>query len=170
MPARPAAAAVKDRYGQVLAGAFVALIGVAVLVAGAPLAVQAGYAGVGPGALPKIVGIVLTLLGLLLTWQAWSRGFDGVDEAAERALGFDRAGFAWISGAILAYGLLIERIGFVFASTLLFVMVARGFRSSRLLRDLLIGLVLAAAVYAIFAAGLKIALPAGWLAFLLPAG
>ncbi|MGE0312908.1 MAG: tripartite tricarboxylate transporter TctB family protein [Lautropia sp.] len=154
MPYRPAA-------GQVATGVVVTLFGVGVLYAGAGLPIEAGYAGVGPGAMPLVVGIGLTLLGVLLTWQAWHSGFDDVDEPAERAAGFDWPGFLWVSAAILAYGLLVERAGFVLASTLLFAMVARGFGSRRVLRDLLAGLVVAGAVYLLFAAGLNINLPAG---------
>ncbi len=156
MQHRPAA-------GQVATGVVVVLFGIGVLAAGAGLPVEAGYAGVGPGALPLIVGIGLTVLGVLLTWQAWRHGFDDIDEAAERAAGFDWPGFLWVSAAILAYGLLVERAGFVLASTLLFAMVARGFGSRRVVRDLVAGLLVAGAVYLLFAAGLNINLPAGLL-------
>ena len=153
----------RPAVGQVLAGVCVILFGIGMLIAGRELPVEAGYAGVGPGALPLIVGCGLILLGSLLTWQAWRHGFSDVDEAAEHAAGFDWPGFLWVSGAILAYGLLVEKAGFVLASTLLFAMVARGFGSRRLLRDLLAGLIVAGLVYLLFAAGLNINLPAGLL-------
>ena len=42
-------------------------------------------------------------------------------------------------GGIIAYGLLVERAGFIIASTLLFVMVARGFGSRRWLLNAVVG-------------------------------
>lgn len=160
--------ATRGRLGQVAVGLLVVLVGAGILVAATDLPVQAGYAGIGPGALPRLVGAVLMVLGLMLTWQAWTRGFDGVDEAAERALGFDAAGFLWLSAGLVVYGLLIERASFIVASTLLFAMTARGFGSRRWLRDGVIGIVLALLVYLMFSVGLKIQLPVGPFEFLRP--
>lgn len=158
----------EGRAGQIVVGVLVVLLGAGVLWIALDLPAQAGYAGIGPGALPRVVGAVLLILGIMLTWQAWRQGFDGVDEAAERALGFDRRGFLWVSGGLIAYGLLVERASFIVASTLLFAMTARGFGSRRPLFDVVVGLVLAAAVYLMFSVGLKIQLPVGPFEFLRP--
>ena len=158
----------EGRSGQVLVGLFVLAFGAIVLWAATDLPFESGYAGIGPGALPRITGILLLVCGAILVWQAWRRGFPGVDEAAERALGFHWAGFLWVSGGLLAYGLLVEPASFIVASTALFAMVARGFGSRRLLRDVLIGLVLSLAVYGLFSVGLKIQLPVGPFEFLRP--
>lgn len=158
----------EGRTGQLLVGLAVLLFGALVLWAAGDLPFEAGYAGIGPGALPRITGILLLVCGVMLIWLAWTRGFPGVDEAAERALGFHWPGFLWVSGGLLAYGLLIEPASFIVASTVLFAMVARGFGSRRLLRDALIGLVLALAVYGMFSIGLKIQLPVGPFDFLRP--
>ncbi len=168
MNAPAPAATPQGRTGQVVVGLIVVAIGAGILWVASDLPAQAGYAGIGPGALPRVVGSVLLLLGLLLTVQAWRRGFDGHDEAAERALGFDRAGFAWVSGGLVGYGLLVEPASFIVASTLLFAMTARGFGSRRPVFDVIVGLLLAAAVYAMFSLGLKIQLPVGPFEFLRP--
>jgi len=158
----------EGRAGQVVVGAVVLGFGALVLWAASDLSVEAGYAGIGPGALPRITGILLLLLGAVLVWQAWTRAFPGVDEKEERALGFHWPGFLWVSGGLIAYGLLIEPASFIVASTVLFAMVARGFGSHRPLRDALIGLALALAVYGMFSVGLKIQLPVGPFEFLRP--
>lgn len=59
---------------------------------------------------------------------------------------------------------LLERAGFVLASTALFWTTARAFDRTRPLRDLVVALVLAVAAYALFAHLLDIDLPAGVLA------
>lgn len=120
-----------------------------------------GYAQVGPAWVPRIVGFVLVVLAALLLREALGGGFRGVDEAAERAIPTDWRAFAWVSAGIVAYGLLVERGGFVLASTLLFVLVARGFGSRRAVANALIGFAIAVAVFVLFNYGLQFPLPAG---------
>jgi putative tricarboxylic transport membrane protein len=126
-----------------------------------------GYAQVGPGVVPRIVSIGLIALGIVLLREAFTGGFRGVDEEAEAKLPMDWVAFAWVSAGIIGYGLLVERAGFVIASTLLFALVARGFNSRRWLSNAVMGLVLAIIVFAIFNYGLGLTLPAGVLAPLL---
>jgi len=126
-----------------------------------------GYAQVGPGVVPRVVGVGLMLLGVILLREAFGGGFSGVDEEAEAKLPMDWVAFAWVSAGIIGYGLLVEPAGFVIASTLLFVLVARGFNSRRWLLNAVTGLVLAIIVFAIFNYGLGLTLPAVVLAPLL---
>jgi putative tricarboxylic transport membrane protein len=127
-----------------------------------------GYAQVGPGVVPRVVGAIVMLLGAVLLAEALRGGFPGVDEEAEAKLPMDWAAFAWVSGGILAYGVLIEWLGFVFSSTILFVMVARGFSSKRYALNVVTGLVLASLVFAMFNYGLGLTLPPGVLKAVLP--
>jgi putative tricarboxylic transport membrane protein len=53
------------------------------------------------------------------------------------------------------------RAGFILASTLLFMLVARGFNSRRWLLNAITGVVLAVLIFAIFNYGLGLTLPAG---------
>jgi putative tricarboxylic transport membrane protein len=147
--------------GQVAVATGVVVIGAAVLWGSFYLPTGGGYAQVGPGVMPRIVGTVLLLLGGLLLREAFTGGFRGVDEEAEVHLPMDWVAFAWVSGGIIAYGLLVESLGFIFSSTILFVMVARGFNSRRWLLNAVTGLLLATTVYAIFNYGLGLTLPAG---------
>ena len=59
--------------------------------------------------------------------------------------------------------LLINTAGFVIAAAALFVGVARGFGSRRPLRDALLGLAVALAIFVFFVHLLNVNLPAGWL-------
>ena len=142
-------------------------IGLAVLGGSFYLPTGGGYAQVGPGVVPRVVGVGLMLLGVILLREAFGGGFSGVDEEAEAKLPMDWVAFAWVSAGIIGYGLLVEPAGFVIASTLLFVLVARGFNSRRWLLNAVTGLVLAIIVFAIFNYGLGLTLPAGVLAPLL---
>lgn len=139
----------------------VAAIGALVTWGSFYLPTGGGYAQVGPGVVPRIVGIVLLLLGALLAREAFTGGFAGVDEAAEEKLPMDWAAFAWVGGAIVLYGLAVERAGFIPASIALFVLVARGFHSRRWLFNIGVGAVLAVLIFTVFNYGLGLTLPAG---------
>jgi putative tricarboxylic transport membrane protein len=154
--------------GQISLSLGVLALGGFVLVGAWELPAGGGYAQVGPGVVPRIVGAVLLLLGAMLLREALTGGFRGVDEEAEVHLPMDWVAFAWVSGGILAYGFLVERAGFLIASTLLFIAVARGFASRRWLSNALVGLAVAAFIFAVFNYALGLQLPAGILKGVLP--
>lgn len=155
--------------GQLAVAAGVVATGALILWGSYHLPTGGGYAQVGPGMVPRIVGAGLLVLGALLAREAWSGGFRGLDEAEERGLGMDWAAFAWISGGLIAYGLLVEGLGFILASDIVFVMVARGFGSRRWRSNVVIGALLGAAIFALFNYGLGLTLPPGVLRPILPA-
>jgi putative tricarboxylic transport membrane protein len=158
----------KAPAGQVAVSAGVLALGAAILVGSFNLPTGGGYAQVGPGVVPRIVGVILVLLGAALAREAFTGGFRGVDEEAEVHLPMDWISFAWVSGGIIAYGLLVEPLGFILASILLFVMVARSFGSRRWVQNTLVGLALSTFIFAVFNYGLGLMLPAGILKPLLP--
>ena len=65
-------------------------------------------------------GALLVLAGFLV-YEVVRGGYRNHDEAAERALGMDWTAFAWISVGLIANGLVIEGLGFIIASLLLFL-------------------------------------------------
>ena len=154
--------------GQLAVGAGVVAIGALILWGAMELPTAGGYAQVGPGVVPRVVGWLIVLLGALLLREAWATGFLGVDEEAEARMPMEWNAFGWVTAGILGYGLLIEHAGFILASTILFVLVARGFKSRRWLLNAATGVVLAAIVFAIFNYGLGLTLPAGVLKGVLP--
>lgn len=116
----------------------------------------AGYATVGPKVFPTIVTAGLLLCGALLLVQAARGGFR--NRAIEDTDPFDWQPFAWVSGGVIVQMVLIGTIGFVAASTLLFLAIARGFGSTRWLRDLIYGFVIALVLYLLFTEVLGLAL------------
>ena len=158
----------KAPAGQVAVAAGVLAIGAGLLWGSFYLPTGGGYAQVGPGVVPRGVGIITLVIGAFLLREAFTGGFRGVDEEAEVHLPMDWISFAWVSGGIIAYGLLVEPLGFILASILLFVMVARSFGSRRWVQNTLVGLALSTFIFAVFNYGLGLMLPAGILKPLLP--
>jgi putative tricarboxylic transport membrane protein len=148
----------------------------AVFVGGAfQLTSDAGYAGVGPNFLPLVVGVMLTLCGGWLVWEARTGGFRSMEEPSGADRG-DWRGFAWVSVGILSNAALITTIGFILSCTLCFVLAVRGLKLSQdrppggiagLAADAAIGFAIAAPVYWMFTQLLAIGLPGltstGWL-------
>jgi putative tricarboxylic transport membrane protein len=132
----------------------------------ARLSSEGGYAGIGPNFIPGVVSLALIALGLWLAVEALAGGWRHAppDDPAERGEHAFRAGaFGWVSAGLFAQMLLVGTAGFVLAEALLFACVARGFGSSRIARDLALGLAIALGVFFFFVRFLNVNLPAGWL-------
>jgi putative tricarboxylic transport membrane protein len=104
------------------------------------------WATVGPATAPRIVTVLLGVLGLVLVAQAFLR-----DQTPEPRVPVNRIAFAWLFIGIALQIALIGSAGFVLASAVLFVCTARAFGSRRLLRDTASGLALAAIAHVVFA-------------------
>lgn len=154
--------------GQIAVSLGVLILGALILAGAWSLPAGGGYAQVGPGVVPRIVGGVLLLLGAMLLREALTGGYRGVDEEAEVHLPMDWKAFGWVTAGIIVYGLLVERAGFLIASTILFVAVARGFSSRRWRGNAAIGLAIAAFIFTVFNYGLGLQLPPGVLRGILP--
>ena len=97
--------------GQLAVAAGYTVLGALVLWGAMYLPTEGGYAQVGPGVVPRVVGGILIVLGLAMLREALTGGFRGHDEEAEARMPMDWRSFAWVSGGILGYGLLIEHLG-----------------------------------------------------------
>jgi putative tricarboxylic transport membrane protein len=159
---------VKAPGGQVAVSAGVLALGAGILWGSFHLPTGGGYAQVGPGMVPRVVGAILLVLGALLAREAFTGGFRGVDEEAEVHLPMDWKAFAWVTGGVWAYGALVEHLGFILSSVILFGMVARSFGSRRWALNVVVGVLLASLIFAIFNYGLGLTLPQGVLKPLLP--
>ncbi|GAB4467419.1 MAG: tripartite tricarboxylate transporter TctB family protein [Burkholderiaceae bacterium] len=145
-------------------------LGVFASVAAFRLPEAGGYARIGPNFMPKIVSAGLIVLGMWLLAEVATGGWrDRVpDDPAERGEhAFHAGAFLWVSAGLFAQMALIGTAGFVLAAMVLFGCVARGFGSTRLPRDLALGLALGLAVFLFFVKFLNVSLPVGWLAPLL---
>jgi putative tricarboxylic transport membrane protein len=134
-------------------------LGVFIAVETATFRVAALYAKVGPRLFPGLVAAGLILIGGLLAWQVL-RG-DGRDPSERPRTPPQWLPLALVSLGLLLQMLLIERLGFVLASSLLFWFVAVGFGSRRYVRNAAIGVILSVVVFLGFTRGLDLSLPAG---------
>jgi len=158
------------------------LVGVGALLVGAVMAygasfvsAEAGYAGVGPNALPWLVSAVLLLCGAWLIWEARSGGY----RVMQKPSGGERADWraaGWVVAGVVANAALITQIGFVLACSLCFALAVRGMRvaegrgagdARQTLIDGVTGLLIAAPVFWMFTKLLAINLPGvtsgGWI-------
>jgi putative tricarboxylic transport membrane protein len=125
---------------------------------------------VGPRIIPYIVGIGLIVTGCWLTFDVL-RGRLGNPEGGEDAedadasLPTDWQTLIIVGAALGVYLFLIERAGFIIASSLLFFGAAFGMGSRRIVRDAIIAVVLSVGAYVLFTEGLSLRLPKGWLTF-----
>jgi len=119
---------------------------------------EGGYSSVGPRFAPLIVGLGLLAIGLLLLRQALTGGWRDRGPPPDEAMHLPS--FGWIVGGLVVQMAIIGVTGFTVASTLLFVAVARGFGSTRVAHDAIVGFVLTAAVFVFFTRVLGLSLPA----------
>jgi putative tricarboxylic transport membrane protein len=153
------------RIGEAALGSGVLALGLFVAVETSLLKVAPTHATVGPRLFPFLVAAGLIVVGALVLRQAL---FGHI--AHERGFELDWVAVALVSAGLVAQLLLLESLGWVIATTLLFVAVARAFGSRRLLLDAAIGVVLASLAFGVFNYGLGLSLPTGMLVeSLLPA-
>lgn len=143
--------------GYLLVGVGAAGLGV-FFAAGAYLVrVLPGYARISPRFFPILVGVGLIAVGALVMRDALRGGRPAGSVAPNwRAVGVVALG-------LLLYTGLVERAGFILASTLLLAVSAYGLGSRRILANLLAGFVVSAAAYMVFTRALGLRLPVGLL-------
>ena len=161
--------------GQTLSGIGALLVGAVMAYGATFIPSDAGYAGVGPNALPWLVSVVLMVCGVWLVWEARTGGYRELDapSGAERG---DWHAVAWVVGGIVANASLITTIGFILSCGLCFALAVRGLRIAegkaggglrRSAVDLVTGVAIAAPVFWLFTKLLAINLPgltaSGWL-------
>jgi putative tricarboxylic transport membrane protein len=125
-----------------------------------------GYAQVGPGVFPVIVGIALLLAGGGLLAAAM-RGQSGVTwierppSAGSDPSAASLRGLVLVAAALVLNVALFAPLGFIAASAVLFACVSAALGSKRFILDVVIGVGLAATIYIVFVKGLGLQLPAG---------
>jgi putative tricarboxylic transport membrane protein len=147
------------RLGEAVLGGGVLALGLFIAYQTSQLEVAPTHATIGPTLFPFLIAGGLIIIGALVLREAF---FGHV--AHERG-GFelDWLAVALVSAGLIAQMFLLETVGWIPATTLLFVAVARAFGSRRLLTDAVIGLVLTSLAFVIFNYGLGLDLPVGTL-------
>jgi putative tricarboxylic transport membrane protein len=115
---------------------------------------------VGPRAFAWATSCMLIVMGLFLVKDAVMGGWSHETEEFGEV---DWQGGLWMVGGLIVNVALIEFIGFILASTLLFIFTARAFGSFSLVRDTLIGLTLTVVAYVGFDRVLGYKIGTGWI-------
>lgn len=152
----------KRDWGQVAFGAGVCLAGAGFGVYAFEIPVRAVDVLLGPRLFPLAVMAGVAGLGAALVVAALR---PRPAPAAGEGAAIDWRALGYILGGLGLFAVAVETLGFVAATTLLFMAVARAFGSVKIWRDAVIGLVLSGTVFIVFVYGLGLDLPgpASWL-------
>ncbi|NBE92098.1 tripartite tricarboxylate transporter TctB family protein [Nonomuraea sp. KC401] len=119
-----------------------------------------GYQAVGPRAFPLLVGGALAVVSVIGLVQAFRPGAGAGAQDAE-AEETHWPSVLMLVAALAGYALVLVPAGYWQATTVFFAVVARVLGSRKVLRDVIVGLVLALATYFLFDRLLGITLPPG---------
>ena len=111
-------------------------------------------AKMGPGYFPFYLGILMFLLGLLVAVKAF-----GAKAAIESIPKFNWRIMAQITGAVVLYGLLLPRMGFLVAIVVLVFVAASASREFTWKGTAINAAFLVTFTYSVFVLGLKLQLP-----------
>jgi putative tricarboxylic transport membrane protein len=142
------------------------LIGAVVLWKTGDIRITPMNSRIGPRVIPYIVGSGLVVVGIWYVIEVL-RGHEATpaggedSEDVDPTLPTDWATVTIIAVALVVYLLLIERAGFIIASSVLFFAAAFAMGSRRILRDAAIAILLSTAIFLIFTRGLSLTLPEG---------
>jgi hypothetical protein len=134
-----------------LAGLLFVAFGVGAIVVGSKYALGTA-ARMGPGYFPRILGMLLVALGLVLAVRAL------------RSNGPPLPGWKWrpvviVLGSVALFGLIVNRAGLVVSTIFLIVAASAASREFRPRESVVAGVILAAVAVGIFVIGLKLQLP-----------
>ena len=144
------------RVGEAVLGLVVLGLGLFVVAETALMEVAPSNAAIGPRLFPFLVAAGLLAVGLLVLRQAF---FGHI--AHERGFELDWKAVALVAVGLLVQLLLVESLGWIVATTLLYLLAALAFAERRLLVTLLIGLALTGLTFVVFNYGLGLSLPTG---------
>ena len=144
------------RIGEAVLGAVVLGLGLFIATETSLMEVAASNAAIGPRLFPFLVAAGLLAVGAAVLWQAF---FGHI--AHERGFELDWRAVALVAGGLLLQIFLIESLGWIIASTLMFLAATLAFRERRVVISIAIGLLLTGLTYWIFNYGLGLSLPIG---------
>jgi putative tricarboxylic transport membrane protein len=136
-------------------------MGLGLIIVGLIIGYEAGtikvgplYAKVGPSAFLWFAAGLLVLCGAVVAYKSTHSAKDSTREL--------RPPLTILAG-LAASIYTMEPAGFIPTAVLIFATTANGLGSRKVLRDLVIGLILAIAAYVVFVKGLGLRLPVGYL-------
>jgi len=144
------------RIGEAVLGGVVLGLGLFIAIETSLLEVAPSNAAIGPRLFPSLIAFGLLAVGVGVLWQAF---FGHI--AHERGFELDWRAVALVSAALLLQMFLVESMGWIIATALLFITTSLAFAERRLVITVLIGLALSGLTFLIFNYGLGLTLPIG---------
>lgn len=156
----------QTRWQGIAIGAVLLAIGAGLCIGTFNVHTLPGQDSLGPRLFPILIGGGLVILGLAHFVTAWRQrqGLVKPAEPSEFAVELPPGHWptlAWVVAGVALGAALYNFLGFVLAAIAVFVLTARGFAGRFAILHVVVGLVLAIAVYVGFTAGLGLRLPAG---------
>jgi putative tricarboxylic transport membrane protein len=145
------------RIGEAILGGLVLVLGLFIAYETTQLHSGPGYAAVGPALFPYMIAAGLVVIGALVLREAF---FGHV--AHERGMELDWRAVLLVLVGLVVQGILLLPLGWILATSAMFVVVARAFGSRRPLLDAGIGLAITVVAFVLFNYGLGLNLPFGW--------
>lgn len=153
----------KDIKGELAFAGSLLILGIIVVFDTANMLVPPASGTVGPQIFPYLVSGFLILVSIGIIIQVL-RGNLGQPEGTEFGDTIEKTDFKTllvVAGSMATYPLLIERAGFIVASTVAFFGVSFAFGAKNVVKNLIISVIFSAIVYFSFTRGLNVSLPSG---------
>ena len=153
----------KDIKGELAFAGSLLILGLVVLFDTKNMLVPPGSGTIGPQVFPYLVSglVILVSLGIFVEIFRGNLGQPEGTEFGDIVDKTDYKSFLLVAGAMATYPLLIERAGFVVASTVAFFGVSYAFGAKNAPKNLLISVIFSLIVYFSFTIGLNVNLPSG---------
>ena len=153
----------KSIKGELAFAGSLLILGLIVVFDTATMLVPPASGTIGPQIFPYLVSGFLILVSLGIIVQIL-RGNLGQPEGTEFGDTIEKTDFKTlliVAGTMATYPLLIERAGFIVASTVAFFGVSFAFGAKNMPKNLLVSLIFSLIVYFSFTRGLNVNLPSG---------
>lgn len=153
----------KDIKGELAFASSLLILGLVVFFDTKNMLVPPGSGTIGPQVFPYLVSglVILVALGIFVEIFRGNLGQPEGTEFGDIVDKTDYKSFLLVAGAMATYPLLIERAGFVAASTVAFFGVSYAFGAKNAPKNLLISVIFSLIVYFSFTRGLNVNLPSG---------
>ena len=154
---------IKSIKGELAFAGSLLILGIIVVFDTANMLVPPASGTVGPQIFPYLVSGFLILVSIGIIIQVL-RGNLGQPEGTEFGDTIEKSDFKTllvVAGSMATYPLLIERAGFIVASTVAFFGVSFAFGAKNVVKNLIISVIFSAIVYFSFTRGLNVNLPSG---------
>jgi putative tricarboxylic transport membrane protein len=149
----------KTRVGNAALGGILIALGIFIAVETLLLSASSQRSTIGPKFFPVLIAVGLTINGFVLLWEAFRQS-----SIREEWPKLDMWPVMIVLIGLILQMVLLEPAGWVIATMLLFVVIARAFGSRRVLLDLSIGFVLSVLSFYLFNEALGLSLPGGFIA------